>query len=78
MTYALVSATYLSYIRNMRTDRQIMAMALRDITNLTDPEYDRYREIQKERQAKTQNKRNGGMIKGYSPISRPQRFKGIF
>lgn len=24
------------------------------------------------------NKRNGGMVKGYSPISRPQRFRGIF
>lgn len=78
MTYALVSATYLSYIRKMRTDKQIMAMALRDITNLTDQEYDRYREIQKERQSRTQNKRNGGMIKGFSPIARPQRFKGVF
>ncbi len=78
MTYALVSATYLSYIRNMRTDKQIMAMALRDITNLTDQEYDRYREIQRERQSRTQKKRNGGMIKGFSPIARPQRFKGVF
>lgn len=78
MTYALVSATYLSYIRKMRTDKQIMAMALRDITNLTDQEYDRYREIQRERQAKTQNKNMGGMVKGFSPIARPQRFKGIF
>ena len=78
MTYALVSATYLSYIREMRTDKQIMAMALRDITNLTDQEYDRYREIQRERQAKTQNKNMGGMIKGFSPIARPQRFRGIF
>tara|TARA_B100001939_G_scaffold244642_1_gene212085 strand:+ start:562 stop:741 length:180 start_codon:yes stop_codon:yes gene_type:complete len=24
------------------------------------------------------NKNNGGMIKGYSPIARPQRFRGIF
>ena len=78
MTYALVSATYLSYIREMRTDKQIMAMALRDITNLTDQEYHRYREIQRERQAKTQNKNMGGMIKGFSPIARPQRFRGIF
>lgn len=78
MTYALASATYLSYIREMRTDKQIMAMALRDITNLTDQEYDRYREIQRERQAKTQNKNMGGMIKGFSPIARPQRFRGIF
>ena len=62
----------------MRTDKQIMAMALRDITNLTDQEYDRYREIQRERQSRTQNKRNGGMIKGFSPIARPQRFKGVF
>ena len=78
MTYALVSATYLSYIREMRTDKQIMAMALRDITNLTDQEYDRYREIQRERQTKTQNKNMGGMIKVFSPIARPQRFRGIF
>ena len=78
MTYALASATYLSYIRKMRTDKQIMAMALRDITNLTDQEYDRYREIQRERQVKTQNKNMGGMVKGFSPIARPQRFKGIF
>jgi|TARA_A200000159_G_scaffold145449_1_gene151043 hypothetical protein len=31
-----------------------------------------------ERLQQTQNKRNGGMVKGFSPIARPQRFKGIF
>ncbi len=24
------------------------------------------------------NKRNGGMVKGFSPIARPQKFKGVF
>ena len=24
------------------------------------------------------NKNSGGMIKGFSPIARPQRFKGVF
>ena len=62
----------------MRTDKQIMATALKNIQSLTDAEYDRYIEIQKERQSRTQNKRNGGMIKRFSPIARPQRFRGIF
>ena len=53
-----------------------MAAALKNIQNLTDPEYDRYIEIKKERQVKT--KANGGMVKGFSPIARPQRFKGVF
>lgn len=53
-----------------------MAAALKNIQSLTDEEYDRYREIQKERSVKT--KANGGMIKGFSPIARPQRFKGVF
>jgi len=34
------------------------------------------------KQAKTLSKlvkkTNGGMIKGFSPIARPQRFKGVF
>jgi len=60
----------------MRTDKQIMAAALKNIQSLTDPEYDRYIEIKKERS--TQTRRNGGMIKGFSPIARPQRFKGVF
>ena len=60
----------------MRTDKQIMAVALKNIQSLTDPEYDRYIEIKKERQAQT--KSVGGMIKGLSPIARPQRFKGVF
>ena len=53
-----------------------MAAALKNIQSLTDPEYDRYIEIKKERQVKT--KANGGMVKGFSPIARPQRFKGTF
>lgn len=53
-----------------------MAVALKNIQSLTDPEYDRYIEIKKERQAQT--KSVGGMIKGFSPIARPQRFKGTF
>ena len=76
MTYVLVSVIYLGYIRRMRTDKQIMATALKNIQSLTDAEYDRYIEIQKERRVKT--KANGGMIKRFSPIARPQRFKGIF
>lgn len=60
----------------MRTDKQIMAAALKNIQSLTDPEYDRYIEIKKERQVKTKAK--GGMVKGFSPIARPQRFKGTF
>ena len=60
----------------MRTDKQIMATALKNIQSLTDAEYDRYIEIKKERQVKT--KANGGMVKGFSPIARPQRFKGTF
>lgn len=76
MTYVLVSVIYLRYIHKMRTDRQIMATALKNIQSLTDAEYDRYIEIKKERS--TQTRRNGGMIKGFSPIARPQRFRGIF
>tara|TARA_B100000035_G_scaffold243268_1_gene211749 strand:+ start:56 stop:235 length:180 start_codon:yes stop_codon:yes gene_type:complete len=59
----------------MRTDKQIMAAAQRDIRLLTDKEYDRYREIQDNRSVK---KVGGGMVKGFSPIARPQRFKGVF
>jgi len=53
-----------------------MAAALKNIQSLTDQEYDRYREIQKERSVKT--KVNGGTVRGFSPIARPQRFKGTF
>jgi hypothetical protein len=76
LTYVLVSVIYLRYIHKMRTDKQIMATALKNIQSLTDAEYDRYIEIKKERS--TQTRRNGGMIKGFSPIARPQRFKGVF
>ena len=60
----------------MRTDKQIMATALKNIQSLTDAEYDRYIEIKKDR--KVQTRRDGGMVKGFSPIARPQRFRGIF
>ena len=59
----------------MRTDKQIMAAAQRDIRLLTDKEYDRYREIQDSRSV---NKVGVGMVKGFNPIARPQRFKGVF
>ena len=62
----------------MRTDRQIMAAAQRDIRSLTDSEYDRYKEIQLERSTQPVKKDKGGMVKGFSPIARPQRFKGTF
>ena len=60
----------------MRTDKQIMAAAQRDITSLTDPEYNRYIKIEAGRSV--QKKARGGAIKGFSPIARPQRFKGVF
>ena len=60
----------------MRTDKQIMAAALKNIQSLTDPENDRYIEIKKDRAVKTKAK--GGVARGFSPIARPQRFKGIF
>ena len=53
-----------------------MAAALKNIQSLTDPEYDRYIEIKKDRAVKTKAK--GGVARGFSPIARPQRFKGIF
>jgi len=65
----------------MLTDKEIMLKAQKDITNLTDKEYDRYLKIEssrKARMAKLAEKADGGMIKGFSPIARPQRFKGVF
>ncbi len=62
----------------MRSDRQIMSQALRDIRALTDEEYDRYKEIQIQRSASPVKKYKGGVVKGFSPIARPQRFKGVF
>tara|TARA_R100000231_G_scaffold50944_2_gene43098 strand:+ start:385 stop:582 length:198 start_codon:yes stop_codon:yes gene_type:complete len=65
----------------MLTDKEIMLKAQEDITNLTDKEYDRYLKIEssrKSRMVKRAERANGGMIKGFSPIARPQRFKGVF
>jgi len=64
----------------MRTDKEIMKQADRDVTKLPDNEYDRFlvlEKIKRERLAKLA-KADGGMIKGFSPIARPQRFKGTF
>ena len=59
-----------------RTDKQIRTIAISgNITNLTDKQYDRYVKVIK---PKTYGKSQGGMVKGFSPIARPQRFKGVF
>ena len=59
-----------------RTDKQIRTIAISgNITNLTDKQYDRYVEVIK---PNTYGKSQGGMVKGFSPIARPQRFKGVF
>ena len=80
MTCVLVSVTYLRYIRKMRSDKEIMRQADRDITKLPDNEYDRFLVLEKIKREKMDKlaKANGGMIKGFSPIARPQRFKGTF
>ena len=65
----------------MRSDREIKRIANENITNLTDEEHDRFlvlEEIRREKMSKLVKKADGGMIKGFSPIARPQRFKGIF
>tara|TARA_R100000278_G_scaffold95771_1_gene73141 strand:+ start:1658 stop:1882 length:225 start_codon:yes stop_codon:yes gene_type:complete len=72
---------YLGYIRKMRSDREIKRIANENITNLTDEEHDRFlvlEEIRREKMSKLVKKADGGMIKGFSPIARPQRFKGVF
>jgi hypothetical protein len=54
-----------------RTMKQIRQIAQEDITKLTDKQWEAWSE--------SSNKRaRGGMIKGFSPIARPQRFKGTF
>jgi len=80
LTCVLVSVTYLRYIRKMRSDKEIKRIANEDVTNLTNKEHDRLlvlEELRRERMAKLA-KADGGMIKGFSPIARPQRFKGVF
>tara|TARA_B100002019_G_scaffold163882_1_gene141414 strand:+ start:3778 stop:3975 length:198 start_codon:yes stop_codon:yes gene_type:complete len=65
----------------MRSDREIKRIANENITNLTDEEHDRFlvlEEIRREKMSKLVKKADGGMIKGFSPIARPQRFKGVF
>ena len=63
-----------------RTDRQIRTIAMSDqVSKLTDKQYDRYvKVIYPETYGKPYGKRAGGMVKGFSPIARPQRFRGIF
>lgn len=46
-------------------------------SNLTDEELDRYI-AQLRGEVKPVKKNRGGAIKGFSPIARPQRFKGVF
>ena len=65
----------------MRSDREIKRIANENITNLTNEEHDRFlvlEEIRREKMSKLVKKADGGMIKGFSPIARPQRFKGVF
>ena len=65
----------------MRSDREIKRIANENITNLTDEEHDRLlvlEELRREKMAKLVKKVDGGMIKGFSPIARPQKFKGVF
>ena len=61
-----------------RTDKEIRIIALSDqVSKLTNNQYDRYVNVIEPR-TYGRNKRDGGMVKGFSPIARPQRFKGIF
>ena len=65
----------------MRSDKEILKQADRDITKLPNDEYERFlvlEKIRREKMAKLVKKVDGGMIKGFSPIARPQRFKGVF
>jgi len=57
-----------------------MKQADRDVTKLPDNEYDRFLVLEKIKREKMDKlaKADGGMIKGFSPIARPQRFKGTF
>lgn len=60
-----------------KTPKQIMNMAQINITNLTDKQYDYY--LKRQEQLKSPiKKRNGGVVKGYSKLARPQKFKGVF
>ncbi len=61
-----------------RTDKEIRIIALSDqVSKLTNNQYDRWTN-HIEPSTYGRKKRDGGMVKGFSPIARPQRFKGIF
>ena len=65
----------------MRSDKEILKQADRDITKLPNDEYERFLVLEarrKELLSKAAERAEGGMIKGFSPIARPQRFKGVF
>lgn len=62
-----------------RTEKEIRIIGISgDITKLTDNQYDYLNKVILPKIYGTKNKRDGGMIKGFSPIARPQRFKGVF
>ncbi len=62
-----------------RTDKEIRIIAISgQISNLTNNQYDRFVDHIEPALYNRQKKRDGGMIKGFSPIARPQRFKGVF
>ena len=62
-----------------RTDKEIRIIAISgQISNLTNNQYDRFVDHIEPALYNRKNKRNGGMIKGFSPIARPQRFRGVF
>lgn len=61
-----------------RTDKEIRVIAISgNMSNLTNKQYDRWtNDIEPKLYGR--KKSGGGMIKGYSPIARPQRFQGVF
>ena len=54
-----------------RTMKEIKLVAQEDITRLTDKQWEAWSKS-------STKKANGGMVKRFSPIARPQRFKGVF
>ena len=64
-----------------RTEKEIQVIAISgQFTDLTDNQQDHYKKVIYPRIYKKSydGKAEGGMVKGFSPIARPQRFKGIF
>ena len=64
-----------------RTEKEIQVIALRgQFSDLTDNQQDHYKNVIYKRiyNKPYDSKRDGGMVKGFSPIARPQRFKGVF